>query len=89
VKFAWDPGKAGQNFAKHGVSFDEARVVFRDPLSFTFDDTEHSVGEHQFLTIGYSSDGTLLVVAHIDDGETIRIISARQATPRERRRHET
>ena len=88
MEFAWDAAKARQNIAKHGVSFEEARAVFRDPLSFTFEDEGHSVGERRFLTIGRGSDGALLVVAHTDDSETIRIISARRATPRERRRHE-
>lgn len=88
MKFAWDTAKARENLAKHDISFEEARAVFRDPPSFTFEDMDHSVGEHRYLTVGRASDGTLLVVAHTDDGETIRIISARRATPRERRRHE-
>jgi len=89
LRFAWDPGKAAENEAKHGVSFAEAETVFEDPLSATFDDPDHSVGEHRFLTIGYSFRGRLLVVSHAEDGETIRVISARPATTHERKRHET
>jgi hypothetical protein len=76
MKFEWDPRKARLNVAKHGVSFDEATTVFYDPLSATFDDPDRSVGERRFITIGYSSRGRLLVVAHTDRGEATRIISA-------------
>jgi uncharacterized DUF497 family protein len=89
VKFEWDPAKAEENLAKHGISFVEAQSVFRDPLAFTFDDPDHSIGERRFLTVGYSSASRLVVVSHAEYGETIRLISARSATPHERRRHET
>lgn len=72
-----------------GVSFDEAITVFYDPLAATFNDPHHSVGEHRFITIGYSSRGRLFVVSHAERGESIRIISARRATAQERKRHET
>ena len=89
MKFEWDRTKAEQNLKKHRVSFDEAVTVFYDPLAATFDDPDHSVGEHRFITVGHSSRGRLLVVAHVEPGENIRIISARLTTARERKRHET
>lgn len=88
MQFEWDHGKAERNVKKHRVSFDEAVTIFYDPLAATFDDPHHSAGEHRFLTVGYSSRGRLLVVAHVERGETIRIISARLATAQERKRHE-
>lgn len=78
--FDWDKHKAASNFAKHKVSFEEAATVFGDPLSDTFDDPDHSIGEHRFLIIGHSETNRLLFVSHTDDGTTIRIISARELT---------
>ncbi len=89
MQFEWDRTKAERNTKQHRVSFDEAVTVFYDPLAATFDDPHHSVGEHRLITVGHSSRGRLLVVAHIERGETIRIISARLATTQERKRHET
>ena len=89
MKFEWDRAKAATNLKKHRVSFDEAVTVFYDPLAATFDDPDHSVGEHRLITVGLSSRGRLLVVAHVEHGESIRIISARSTTARERKRHET
>jgi len=89
MRFEWDRTKAEQNLAKHRVSFDEAVTVFFDPLSATFDDPDHSVGERRLITIGSSSRGRVLVIAHAERGASIRIISARLATARERKRHET
>lgn len=86
--FEWDREKAKKNFIKHNVSFDEAMTVFYDPLSATFNDPDHSAGEQRFITIGYSSLNHLLVVSHTDRKETIRIISARYATKKERKKHE-
>ena len=88
MQFEWDTKKAELNFKKHKVNFEEAVTVFYDPLSATFDDAEHSVGEQRFITIGFSSKGHLLVVSHTDRGKTIRIISARLATAYERKKHE-
>lgn len=88
MQFEWDPGKAARNLKKHGVCFEAAVTVFYDPLSATFDDPEHSAGEARFVTIGFSSSGRLIVVAHTDRREASRIISARPATARERRKHE-
>jgi len=86
--FEWDPEKAKQNARRHGVSFEEAATVFGDPLSLTVDDPTHSIGEQRFVTLGLSVTRRLLVVAHTERGDTVRIISARRATPRERTAYE-
>jgi uncharacterized DUF497 family protein len=83
VQFEWDRAKAGTNLRKHRVSFHEAATVLLDPLSTTFPDPA-SEGEQRFVTIRVSAMGRLLVVAHTDRGDTIRLISARRATRRER-----
>ena len=88
MKFTWDPTKAEENLKKHGVDFREAATVFADPLSTTFPDADHSTGEQRFLIVGMSALGRILVVPHTDTGDTIRIISARAATGRERRFYE-
>jgi uncharacterized DUF497 family protein len=81
VIFEWDAAKAASNQQKHGVSFDEAKTVFLDPLAETFDDPDHSVDEQRFITIGMSAQQHLLFVAHADSGEDrVRIISGRVAT---------
>ena len=84
MQFEWDPAKAAENLAKHGVSFEEAATVFRDTLSATGLDPDHSVGEERFVTFGISTSGRLLAVAHTEHGDIIRIISARLATAGER-----
>ena len=89
MRFEWDRKKAATNFKKHQVSFDEAVTIFYDPLSATFADPDHSVGEERFITIGYSSSNRLLVVTSTERGEAIRLINARTATANEKRRHET
>ena len=86
--FDWDEEKAPSNWMKHGVSFEEATTVFYDPLSLTIDDPDHSIGEDRFVTIGIGDFGRLLVVVYMDRDGIIRIISARAATPRERRSYE-
>jgi len=86
--FEWDPQKERINISKHEVSFDEASTVFRDPLSRTFDDPDHSIDEQRFVVIGYSNKNRLLFVSHADDGKVVRIISAREVTPSERKYHE-
>jgi uncharacterized DUF497 family protein len=88
VRFEWDPKKSKRNLEKHGVSFEEAVTVFYDPLSATFDDPDHSFDEYRCITIGLSSRDRLLVIAHAEREESIRIISARPATAHERKRHE-
>ncbi len=84
LKFDWDAPKSTANLRKHGVSFEEAATVFGDPLALTFPDPDHSIREARFITIGQSHQDLLLVVAHIERGRTIRIISARKATRHER-----
>ncbi|MBC8031595.1 MAG: BrnT family toxin [Pyrinomonadaceae bacterium] len=88
MKFEWDPKKARSNFRKHRVSFEEAVLVFSDILSFTYDDEAHSQAERRYATLGMSARRRVLVVAHTMRGEQVRIISAREATPRERRWYE-
>jgi uncharacterized DUF497 family protein len=88
VTFAWDERKSSVNFRKHRVGFREAATVFDDPLSTTFPDEEHSDSERRFITIGLSALGRILVVAHIEVGGTIRLISAREVTSRERNYYE-
>jgi uncharacterized DUF497 family protein len=88
MEFEWDPRKDAANQRKHAVGFREATTVFGDPLATTFPDSEHSIVEQRFLTIGASVSDRLLVVVHTEHEETIRIVSARPATPRERRFYE-
>ncbi|MGB5079545.1 MAG: BrnT family toxin [Burkholderiales bacterium] len=89
MQFTWDPRKAEQNLLEHGVPFQEATTVFGDPLAGTISDPDHSVGEERLVTIGQSSSGQLLVVCHVEQGDIIRIISARRATLHERKNYET
>jgi hypothetical protein len=88
MEFEWNPDKAALNLEKHGVSFQEAATVFNDPLSMTFPDPDHSIGESRYVIIGLSRFGQLLVVAHTDRDAKVRIISARKATRQERRFYE-
>lgn len=88
MRFEWDGGKAAANFKNHRVSFDEAVTVFYDPLAATFEDPDHSDDETRFITVGYSGRKRLLVVCHVDRGRATRLISARRATARERKRNE-
>jgi len=84
----WDPAKAALNLGKHGVDFEEAATVFRDPLLLVQPDVEHSEEEERWLALGKSARQLLLVVVHTENEQTIRLISARKAEPRERRRYE-
>jgi len=88
LEFAWDRDKAAANLRKHGVDFEDAASAFADPLSITIPDPDHSTGEERWLLIGLSAAGQLLVVAHTDRNNEIRIISARQATRTERQTYE-
>jgi hypothetical protein len=88
VKFTWDPKKAEENLKTHGVDFREAATVFDDPLSTTFPDPDHSVGERRFLIIGMSARSRILVVSHTETSDTIRIVSARTTTRHERKFYE-
>ncbi len=88
LAFEWNPRKAALNLAKHKVSFEEAVTAFGDPLGQIIDDPRHSADEERFVLLGRSDRRRLLVVMFTEHGEAIRLISARRATPRERRRHE-
>ena len=87
--YEWDITKAAENLRKHGVSFDEGKTVFLDPLADTFDDPDHSGHERRFITLGISVAQRLLFVSHADSAEDrVRIISARVATRRETNAHQ-
>jgi uncharacterized DUF497 family protein len=88
VDYEWDPEKDLENRKKHGVSFAEASTVFLDPLAATVPDDRHSIGESRFRTTGYTVTDRLVIVAHTDRGDRIRIITAREAKPKERRQYE-
>jgi uncharacterized protein len=88
MKLEWDPDKANLNLLKHSVSFYEAATVFGDPLSVTYHDPDHSLAEERYITMGTSQSGLLLIIAHTDRGENIRIISARKTTRQERKHYE-
>lgn len=90
--FEWDPKKAANNRRKHGIGFEQATLVFSDPLALSIYDEEHSEAEERWITLGKTA-GDVLVVVHtyreIHDNETlIRIISARTATTHEQRQYE-
>ena len=84
--FEWDDGKAALNWRNHGVSFEMARDVFQDIFAIEWIDDRHGDMEQRFVTVG-TVEGRLLFVAYTLRGQRIRIISAREAEPRERRRY--
>ena len=86
--FEWDADKAAVNLASHGVTFEEASTVFADPLSYSVPDPRHSQGEPRFAILGQSARGRLLAVFYTERGSCTRIISAREATRRERGTYE-
>jgi hypothetical protein len=88
MKIEWDPRKAKSNLKKHKVSFEEAATALSDPIAATGADPNHSITEDRFITFGVSEKGRLLVVAHTDEVETIRIISARKASKGEKEIYE-
>jgi len=88
TKFEWDPRKAQVNIREHRVSFEEAETAILDELSKTTLDPDHSLTEHRFITFGVSARRRLLVVCYTHRLESIRIISARTATKREREFYE-
>jgi len=77
-----------ENLSRHGVSFHETATVFNDPLAITYPDPDHSEAESRYLTFGTSPNDRILVVAHAEVRDTIRIISSRPATRRERKIYE-
>lgn len=92
-KFEWDREKGKTNWKKHGVSFELAAMVFKDPRAITIYDQEHSEKEERWLTMGQIGDGRLLIVVHTHieiekEIVRIRIISSRKATRKERRQYE-
>lgn len=89
MQFEWNPEKAEANLKKHGVSFEEANTVFGDFLARIFDDEEHSFEERRNGIVGHSTKNRLLIISYTEkENDTIRIISAREITPRERRKYE-
>ncbi|WP_414514083.1 BrnT family toxin [Nostoc sp. PCC 9305] len=88
MEFEWDKSKATANLTKHDVSFEEAKTVFDNVLAVIFDDEAHSVGEKREIIIGHSRNNRLLLISFTERSNTIRIISARLATRREREDYE-
>ena len=88
MEYDWDKNKAVANFSKHGVSFEEAKTVFDDPLYVDFYDPDHSLGEHRFILLGKSAQGRLWFVFHMERNNGIRLIRAREATLSERKAYE-
>ena len=93
LDFAWDPIKARTNLTKHGVTFAQAATVLLDTLALTVFDSAHSDWEDRWFTLGISEDGRLLAVSHTYEPlnatrAQVRLISAREATHRERMQYE-
>jgi uncharacterized DUF497 family protein len=89
MQFEWDNVKAENNLKKHDVSFAEAETVFGDSFARIFDDEEHSISERRSRIIGHSIKNRLLIVSFTErENDTIRIISARETTPKEKREYE-
>ena len=88
MEFEWDLSKAAANLKKHGVSFEEAKTVFDNPLAVIFDDDLHSIDENREIIIGHSRQNRFLLIAFIERSYSIRIISARLATRQERQDYE-
>jgi len=86
VELEWDPDKAASNLKKHGIDFADAALVLHDDLALTISDVEEE--EQRCVTLGMDALGRLLVVVYTWRDERVRIISARRATGRERRRYE-
>lgn len=86
--FEWDENKARRNLQKHGVSFDEAKTVFLDPLSMTIADPADTIAEERLVDIGTSVRGRILIVVYTERGSNIRLISCRKATPMEVKAYE-
>jgi uncharacterized protein len=88
MNFEWDENKAARNLSKHGVSFEEAKTVFDDPLYVDFYDPDHSDEEDRYIIVGESRRSRLLIVSYTERGKTIRLISAREVTRKEREVYE-
>ena len=87
--FDWDENKNRINLEKHGITFEEASTVFFDDRAILFDDPEHSIDEDRFLLLGMSETAKVCIVCHCyrESDTVIRIISARQATRKEKQRY--
>jgi hypothetical protein len=90
LRFQWDEAKNRANQRKHGVSFEEAQTVFFDEDALEFYDIGHGEKEDRFLMLGQSFRYRTLMVCHCyrEPADVIRIISARKATPRERKTYQ-
>lgn len=88
LEFEWDRKNAAANLRKNGVTFEEARTAFADPLSLTIPDPEHSYREYRYFLLGMAVSGRILVVSHTYRNQRIRIINARIATLTERKNYE-
>ncbi len=88
MRITWDPYKAEINFKKHKIRFSDAEIVLYDPFAMTLE--EHVVAtEQRFVTVGFDAVGRIIAVVYSYHNDTIRLISARKATPTERRQYET
>jgi uncharacterized protein len=88
MRFDWDENKAVSNRSKHGVSFEEAKTIFDDPLYVDFYDPAHSEEEDRYLIVGDSSQRRSLIASYTERGNLIRLISSREATRTERKVYE-
>ena len=88
MNFDWDEDKATINLSKHGIAFSEAKTVFDDSFYVDFYDPDHSEYEQRYLIIGHSERGRLLIVSYTERRNSIRLISAREVTKRERKSYE-
>lgn len=89
MQFEWNPEKAETNLKKHDVGFEEAKTVFGDFLARIFEDEQHSSEEKRNIIVGHSTKNRLLIISYTErENDTIRIISARETTPRERKKYE-
>lgn len=93
IKFDWDKKKNAANQKKHGISFEEATEVFEDPLHISVMDRRFDYFDERWITLGATKKGTVIVLGHLyyfseSDEETIRIITARKATKKERENYE-
>ena len=90
MRFEWDEKKNQLNFRKHGVWFEEAQTSWADPMALEYFDPDHSEDEDRFLRIGYSTNNRMLLVSFCEreEGDVVRIIHSRKATPEEVKSYE-
>lgn len=88
LQVEWDADKAASNLDKHGVRFEEAATVFRDPFAVIFDDKDHSTEEQREIIMGHSTRNRFLLVCFVERGDKVRLFSARSATRKERQDYE-